>query len=470
MLKPPKTSDSQYKISSPQSKWFRKDYADRGIPTLSYMGSPEKTFRDLRFRNVAVETTGPLFVPFDDFWFIQDESLQAETFKYIETRRNYVMVGIINTDESLNYKHLEMVERIADAIGDNQEDMNQFYCHRLVIMTADEHREQWFRQEFHKAGVPLEIVNKIKIFINAGVCGDSMHGQNERYPIIQQWLKENEYKFSHRFSMGIMSPKAHRTLLLHDLWKAGLLSCINYTYNAPDYSIPNEDVTLSNSGNIIRSYQKYNRSQPDRYPELDETFIKWFNRNIPKLSPEEATLSQRQKNPQHYDWFQLHAYPRSLLNCPISIVTETLTESDHYNTPEKCTNLDYLGFIKYTEKTIRPMQFHRAFMVLGHYGTYEKLQDLGYQTFNEFWDEDGMTHRHVEKRLACMVKNIKIISKMSGESFLSMYQEMQPILDHNQALTEHRLVKQQNEETLMGKVIYKYFEDKNALVSWSESE
>ena len=472
MLKPPKTSHSQYKISSPQSKWLRDDYAEWAIPTIGYAGSPDKTFRDLRFVNVDINKTGPLFVPMDDFWFMQDVSLQDATFNYIETRRAHVMVGIINTDESLNYKHLEMVERIVKAIGDNQEDMNQFYGHRLVIMTADEHREQWFRKEFHEAGVPLELVNKINIFINAGVCGDSMHGQNLRYPIIQQWLKENEYKFSNRFSMGIMSPKAHRTLLLHDLWKAGLLSCINYTYNAPGYSIPNEDVELSNSQRIIRSYKKYSRSNPDRYPALDETFVKWFNRNIPILSPEEKMLSERQENPKNYDWFQLYAYPKSLLNCPISIVTETLTESDHlpYNTPDQCTNIDYLGFIKYTEKTIRPMQFHRAFMVLGHYGTYEKLQDLGYQTFNDFWDEDGMSHRDIEKRLTCMVQNIQKISKMSGESFLSMYQEMQEILDHNQILTEHRLVKQQNEETLMGKVIYKYFKNMNALLPWTESE
>ncbi len=481
MLKPPKTSDSQYKISSHQSKWFFDESFEWCIPTLGITGKPNKTFRAQEFVDVDMEKTGPVFVPFDDFWFVtsrpsvpnSQKELQDAIFKYIEIRRAFVMVGILNTDEALNYKHLEMVERIAKAIGNHPEDMNQFYSHRLVIMVADEHREQWFRKQFHEVGVPLELVNKINIFINAGVCGDSMHNYNMRYSAIQQWLKENEYKFSHRFSMGIMSPKPHRTLLLHDLWKNGLLSCVNYTYNAPDYSMPNEDHNLSNSVKIINSYNKFHVSTPKRYPELDETFVKWFNRNIPILSPEEKILNQKKhKDDVEYSWFRLSDYPKSLLNCPINIVTETLTESDHmpYHTPDQCTNIDYLGFIKYTEKTIRPMQFHRAFMILGHYGTYEKLRDLGYETFNRFWDEEGMSHRDVEKRVACMSQNIKNISKMSGESFLSMYQEMQDVLDHNQALVEHRIAKQQNEETIMGKFIYKYFENMNALIPGSDTE
>ena len=477
MLKPPKTSDSQYKISSSQSKWFKdEENFTYCIPTVGVTGNPNKTFRDYSFVNVDINKTGPLFVPFGDFWFVPPVSkeFQDAIFEYIKSHRHDVMVGILNTDEALNYKHMEMVKRIADAIASGNElDMIQFYTHRLVIMTADEHREQWFRKEFHMAGVPLELVNKIRIFINAGVCGDSMHDQTAQHSAIQQWLRENVNKFSHRFSMGVMSPKQHRTLLLHDLWKAGLLSSINYTYNTPNYSIPNMDEKLSSSEKIIRSYQKYHVSNPNHYPELDKKFIEWFNQNIPVLSPEERLLSQQEdKDAESYSWFQLWNYPKSLLNCPIHIVTETLTESDHlpYNTPDQCTNIDYLGFIKYTEKTIRPMQFHRAFMVLGHYDTYEKLRDLGYETFHRFWDEDGMSHRDLEKRVACMVKNIKKISEMSGASFLSMYQEMQDVLDHNQALTEYRASKQQNEETLMGKIIYNYFSATSALVPRGDTE
>ena len=81
-----------------------------------------------------------------------------------------------------------------------------------------------------------------------------------------------------------------------------------------------------------------------------------------------------------------------------------------------------------------------------------------------------MSHRDLEKRVACMVKNIKKISEMSGASFLSMYQEMQDVLDHNQALTEYRASKQQNEETLMGKIIYNYFSATSALVPRGDTE
>lgn len=460
MLKPPKTSGSQYKISDSQSKWRLHLNKHFSIPMIPYTGNPSRHYKDIDFKHVDFDYDDtPVFVPFDDFWFypFNERETLEKVFKYISEKRGNVMVGIFNTDESLNVYHLDLIPRLVKAIGSHEIDMEQFFAHRLVIMTADVHREQWFRKAFHEAGVPLELANRIKVYINGGVCGDSMYGRNILYPEIKKWYAENQFKFTHRFSMGVMSPKPHRTLLLYELRKAGLLDHVIHTYNAPSYSIPNEVEALSDSEAILASYNKFSESQPDRFPELDTNFVNWFKNSIP------ITVDDDNKEG---DSFILYDYPRSLLNCPISIVTETMTESDYlkYHNLETCTMIDYLGFIKYTEKTIRPIQFHRAFMLCGHHGTYEKLKDLGYQTFNDFWDEDGMSHPDLEKRIASLVKNVKTISDMSNESFLSMYTEMQDILDHNQRLCAYNVTLEQNEKTLMGQEIYNYFKRADALI------
>ena len=111
MLKPPKTSDSQYKISDSQGKWRLHRDKEFSIPMIGYTGNPNKQYKDLSFKNVDFDyDDSPVFVPFDDFWFepFNDTETLEKVFNYISGRRGHVMVGIFNTDESLNQKHLDL--------------------------------------------------------------------------------------------------------------------------------------------------------------------------------------------------------------------------------------------------------------------------------------------------------------------------------------------------------------------------
>lgn len=83
-----------------------------------------------------------------------------------------------------------------------------------------------------------------------------------------------------------------------------------------------------------------------------------------------------------------------------------------------------------TEKTWRPLICKTPFMIQGPANFLKNLRRLGFQTFGKYWnesyDEDGQilgTQR--------ILDNVKRISAMSADELQSMYDDMQPILDHN---------------------------------------
>ena len=83
-----------------------------------------------------------------------------------------------------------------------------------------------------------------------------------------------------------------------------------------------------------------------------------------------------------------------------------------------------------TEKTFRPMILETPFIVQGPQWHLHRLRDLGFQTFDRWWDEgyaeDPSAHQPYE-----IVKVIDSIAEKSIQELNTMYQEMQPILQHN---------------------------------------
>lgn len=83
-----------------------------------------------------------------------------------------------------------------------------------------------------------------------------------------------------------------------------------------------------------------------------------------------------------------------------------------------------------TEKTIRPMLLKKPFIVMGSQNYLEYLRQLGFWTFDHFWDEqyDGYSGRD---RYLKIVKLIDDLSKKSQQELYDMYCTMQYVLDHN---------------------------------------
>jgi hypothetical protein len=86
-----------------------------------------------------------------------------------------------------------------------------------------------------------------------------------------------------------------------------------------------------------------------------------------------------------------------------------------------------------TEKTIRPILLKKPFIVMGSKNYLCYLQQMGFQTFNNFWSEDYDGYEGQERYIK-ILQLINEISKKSKSELNNMYWSMQYTLDHNYTL------------------------------------
>jgi len=85
----------------------------------------------------------------------------------------------------------------------------------------------------------------------------------------------------------------------------------------------------------------------------------------------------------------------------------------------------------FSEKTIRAILYMNPFVVNGDPGTLKYLKDLGFKTFEEFWDE---SYDLIENRDERQSKIIHIIKDLKNKNLQELYNKMRPILVHNRDL------------------------------------
>lgn len=83
-----------------------------------------------------------------------------------------------------------------------------------------------------------------------------------------------------------------------------------------------------------------------------------------------------------------------------------------------------------TEKTVRPMLMKKPFIHMGPKCFLIHLRQMGFKTFHDFWDEDYDGHG-MEQRYERILSLIDSLSKKTMTELKIMYDQMQPILDHN---------------------------------------
>ena len=144
-------------------------------------------------------------------------------------------------------------------------------------------------------------------------------------------------------------------------------------------------------------------------------------------------------------------YARFLSTCPRLIEGNELVDLDNV----KCTN-DFLAadrellidqykkfFVEIvcetcysgraffpTEKIWRPIMMKVPFIVQGPQNFLQNLRTLGFKTFDQWWDE-GYSEDPTSYQITAITDIIEGISKKSNQDLHLMYQEMQPILQHN---------------------------------------
>jgi len=104
------------------------------------------------------------------------------------------------------------------------------------------------------------------------------------------------------------------------------------------------------------------------------------------------------------------------LDCFVNIVTETLFDVDS---------------IFISEKIYKPIYLCQPFIVFGNPYTLKKLKELGYKTFDKWWDESYDAEIDVNKRFVKIVNILEQISEWDMDMCFKIKKEMQDILIHN---------------------------------------
>jgi hypothetical protein len=143
-----------------------------------------------------------------------------------------------------------------------------------------------------------------------------------------------------------------------------------------------------------------------------------------KLMPELPLIADKNElfkvggHPSIYEE-QLKDYYKTFL---IEIVAETWTEGNTFAP---------------TEKTTRPINFKKPFIVYGSRDYLCYLRQMGFRTFNDFWDEDYDGYEGVE-RFKRILNLLDFLSKKSVKELETMYGDMQYTLEHNYTLLKNK--------------------------------
>ena len=107
-----------------------------------------------------------------------------------------------------------------------------------------------------------------------------------------------------------------------------------------------------------------------------------------------------------------HLYDNSLVN----IVTETYF---------------FNNIIHITEKTYKPIAFMQPFVLVAAPGSLKHIQDMGFKTFNEFWDESYDLETNHEIRFEKIMSVIKFIANWTEQQQIAFTYKIKDIVEYN---------------------------------------
>ena len=90
---------------------------------------------------------------------------------------------------------------------------------------------------------------------------------------------------------------------------------------------------------------------------------------------------------------------------------------------------DDLVFI--TEKTYRSINYCRPFVINGDRGSLRYLKDMGFKTFDKFWDESYDEETSDHARITKLIELVTHITSRSERELLDLFDEMLPVIEHN---------------------------------------
>ena len=107
----------------------------------------------------------------------------------------------------------------------------------------------------------------------------------------------------------------------------------------------------------------------------------------------------------------------------VYITTETLVDNNR---------------LFFSEKVYKPIVIGMPFMVLGNPGTLKSLKQMGYKTFNKWFNEDYDNDINLTDRIKIITDNLHYYRNFTQDELTNIRLEMQSVIEHN-----HRVYKKQ---------------------------
>jgi hypothetical protein len=89
------------------------------------------------------------------------------------------------------------------------------------------------------------------------------------------------------------------------------------------------------------------------------------------------------------------------------------------------------GKLFFSEKTSKPLFAKQPFLMIGNPYSLRKLHELGFKTFDKWWDESYDLVESFEKRLDSILSIMEVINKKPLVELQQMLLDMEEVLEHN---------------------------------------
>jgi hypothetical protein len=202
-------------------------------------------------------------------------------------------------------------------------------------------------------------------------------------------------------------PRTHRKILLYYLLQDPLLlKNIDFTFGG-----------ASNAHMDVNHINSFRECLEDE--ELCQTMFNYFEDNKPEIkidgSDLEINLASSFNLEQHQETF-------------ISLISETEVRKD---------------ILFLSEKMYKPIYAQQPFIIYGNPYSIKHLKELGFRTFDKWIDESYDNEENFEKRLAMILRELRVIANKSLEELTIIREEMREVLTHNY---KHFLITDNTEE------------------------
>ena len=219
---------------------------------------------------------------------------------------------------------------------------------------------------------------------------------------------------------------SERLIIVCELIKEGLFNRGLVSFNSFPQSLP-----WMNPGETCTSYIEYTCKRPDLVEA--GTFLDG-------IVPLRIDMKSMAENPVK-ELVKAHHE-----NTFLTIINETRPHED--------------GVLFFSEKIWKAMLAGQPFLLLNQPYALKKLKEMGYQTFDKWFDESYDEELNLHKRIKKIVSVVKKYSEYSPQQLMSIRNEMYPILKHNLELFNN-IRKENGEWQVMLKTYKKIWKELN---------